>query len=41
LLNTSLNLGGNPIANTTKVALEVLKNTKMDAICIGNKVYEK
>jgi carbamoyltransferase len=41
LLNTSLNLGGDPIVSTVKLALDVLKKSKMDAICIGDKIYEK
>ena len=40
LLNTSLNEGGKPIANKPEQALDLLKNSKMDAICIGNKIYE-
>ena len=40
LLNTSLNEGGKPIANKPEQALALLKNSKMDAVCIGNKIYE-
>ena len=39
LLNTSLNLGGDPIVSNTKLALDVLKKSKMDNICIGNKIF--
>lgn len=41
LLNTSLNLGGKPIAADPADALQLLKNSEMDAVCIGNDLYEK
>lgn len=41
LLNTSLNLGGYPIAGTINSAMECFKKSEMDAICIGNEIYLK
>jgi carbamoyltransferase len=41
LLNTSLNLGGKPIAGDPKDAIELLKTSDMDALCIGDEVYVK
>lgn len=41
LLNTSLNLGGKPIAGTIAEAIELYNNTEMDALCVGNKIYMK
>jgi carbamoyltransferase len=38
LLNTSLNAGGKPISGHPDWSLEILKNSEMDMICIGNKV---
>lgn len=41
LLNTSLNLGGKPLAGTRKDALELFENSKIDALCIGDTLLEK
>lgn len=41
LLNTSLNLGGKPIAGTIEEAVELYNTTHMDALCIGNELYIK
>ena len=41
LLNTSLNTSGNPICGTFEQALTVLKQTQLDALCIGNQVFKK
>lgn len=41
LLNTSLNLGGKPIAGTIAEAVELFNTTEMDALCVGNKLYVK
>jgi carbamoyltransferase len=41
LLNTSLNLGGKPIAGTIAEAVELYETTEMDALCVGNKLYIK
>lgn len=38
LLNTSLNLGGNPIAYSPKDAIELFNTTDLDALCIGNEL---
>jgi len=39
LLNTSLNIGGQPIANKINQALDLLQNSDMDALCVGDKIY--
>lgn len=39
LLNTSLNLGGNPIAGRIEEAFEVLQTTEMDALCVGDELH--
>ena len=41
LLNTSLNLGGKPIAGYMHEAVELFESTEMDAVCIGNEVIIK
>jgi carbamoyltransferase len=41
LLNTSLNLGGKPIAGTIAEAVELFNTSEMDALCIGNSIYIK
>ena len=41
LLNTSLNLGGKPIAGKISEAIELFESTQMDALCVGNKIYIK
>ena len=41
VLNTSLNNGGKPICSSPEQAMELFNNSDMDAICIGNKLYEK
>jgi carbamoyltransferase len=41
LLNTSLNLGGKPIASNPQEAIELLNTTELDAVCIGNEVIIK
>jgi carbamoyltransferase len=41
LLNTSLNDNGLPIFGTPEQALKFFYSSKLDAICIGNKLYTK
>jgi len=41
LLNTSLNIGGKPIAGTKRDALKVFYETELDALFIGNEYYHK
>ena len=41
LLNTSLNLGGKPIAGTMAEANELFQTTEMDALCLGNHLLLK
>jgi len=41
LLNTSLNLGGKPIAGNPADAIELFNTTEMDILCIGNRIYTK
>lgn len=41
VLNTSLNIGGFPIASSISAAMKAFKNSEMDAICIGNDLYQK
>lgn len=41
LLNTSLNVGGRPIAGHISDALELFQSSNMDNLIIGNKVYHK
>jgi carbamoyltransferase len=41
LLNTSLNLGGKPIAGTIAEAVGLFNTTEMDALCVGNTLYIK
>ena len=39
LLNTSLNDGGYPIMGTRQQAINMVHNTDLDAVCIGDKIY--
>lgn len=41
LLNTSLNIAGKPIASSKQQCLDVFNSTNIDAICIGNELFEK
>lgn len=41
LLNTSLNMGGKPIVSTVQEAIDMFKKTKMDVLCLGNKIMKK
>jgi carbamoyltransferase len=41
LLNTSFNLGGKPLANTTAEAIELLANSRMDAVIVEKFIFEK
>ena len=41
LLNTSLNNGGKPIAGHPSEALQLLNETEMSALCVGNTLYTK
>jgi carbamoyltransferase len=41
LLNTSLNLAGNPISGTIKQAKKILYETELDAMCIGDNLIIK
>ena len=41
LLNTSLNNGGKPICGRIDDALELFITTDLDALVVGNKIYEK
>ena len=39
LLNTSLNAGGKPICSKIEQAKELLKNTELDYLCVGDNIY--
>ena len=41
LLNTSLNNGGKPIVGHPSEALQLLNETEMNALCVGNTLYTK
>lgn len=41
LLNTSLNIKGKPLCSTIEQAIQLFKNTEMDALCVGNTLYQK
>ena len=41
LLNTSMNVNGKPIASKYIDALELISNTELDIIVIGNEIYKK
>lgn len=41
LLNTSLNVNGSPICSKPFQALQLFKNTELDAVVIGNEIYIK
>jgi carbamoyltransferase len=41
ILNTSLNAKGKPLCSTIEQAIDLFKNTEMDALCVGNTLYQK
>ncbi len=41
LLNTSLNANGQPIFSTKDQCIELLNNSDIDLVCIGNRIYNK
>jgi len=41
VLNTSLNARGKPLCSTIEQAIELFKNTEMDALCVGDRIYTK
>ena len=41
LLNTSLNVGGQPIFSCKKQCVQMIENTEIDAICFGNSIITK
>lgn len=41
VLNTSLNLGGKPIAGNIQEAIKLFKTSDMDILCVGDKIYKK
>ena len=41
LLNTSLNVKGKPLCSTIEQAMELFKTTEMDALCVGDTLYQK
>lgn len=41
LLNTSLNLGGKPLAGYPEIAKDIFQNTSIDCVVIGNKLLQK
>jgi len=41
LLNTSLNINGNPLAAYTKNAKDILTNSELDALVIGDEIFIK
>lgn len=41
VLNTSLNAGGSPIVSTAEQALALWRESPLDALCIGNALWEK
>ena len=41
LLNTSLDQKGKPLCSTIEQAIQLFKNTDMDALCVGNTLYQK
>ena len=41
LLNTSLNSRGKPIMSSVTDAIEYFKNSKIDVLVVGNKIYKK
>jgi carbamoyltransferase len=41
LLNTSLNNNGKPLTSSENDSIDFFKNSKMDALCFGNKLYKK
>ena len=41
LLNTSLNNGGKPIAGRVSDALQLLHDTDLDVLCVGDTIYTK
>jgi carbamoyltransferase len=40
LLNTSLNVGGKPIAGHIDDALELFNSSSMNTLIVGNRIYE-
>lgn len=41
LLNTSLNDGGFPISGSRQVSEEIFRNTQLDVLVVGNRIYYK
>lgn len=41
LLNTSMNVNGKPIASRYIDALDLISNTDLDILVIGNEIYKK
>jgi predicted NodU family carbamoyl transferase len=41
LLNTSLNVKGKPLCSTIEQAVQLFKNTELDALCVGDTLYKK
>ena len=41
LLNTSLNVKGKPLCSTIEQAIQLFKNTELDALCVGDTLYKK
>ena len=41
LLNTSLNAKGKPLCSTIQQAVDLFKETEMDALCVGDTLYQK
>jgi carbamoyltransferase len=41
LLNTSLNIAGDPLPGRITHAMKVFLESEMDAICIGNEIHTK
>ena len=39
--NTSLNMRGKPICSTIEQAIQLFKTTQMDALCVGDTLYQK
>ena len=41
VLNTSLNKKGKPLCSTIQQAIDLFKETDMDALCVGDTLYQK
>ena len=41
ILNTSFNINGKPIMSNTKDALDYFKNSNIDVLVIGDKIFKK